>query len=116
MRRILTFLLLACAGVASAEPGYTSVSSTQTATTTTLSNVVTTLCFENSTASANTAYFRLFTTAETPAAATTASIPLVVGASKCFTHSTRTETGTGYIGYSIVNDTAQIATVGVTRK
>jgi hypothetical protein len=116
MRRILTFLLLACAGVASAEPGYTTVSSTSTATTTTLSNVVTTLCFKNSSSSANEAYVRVFTTAETPAAATTASILINAGESICLTHNTRTETGTGYIGYSIVCDTAETATVGVIRK
>lgn len=115
MRKCLLFLLLAALPVC-AEPGYTSVSSTQTVTTTTLSNVVTTLCFKNSSASANEAYLRLFTTSETPAAATTSSILLNVGESICFTHSTRTETGTGYIGYSLICDTGETATVGVIRK
>lgn len=97
--------------------GNNSISVTSTATTTTLANVATTVCFISASASANKYFARLFVTGETPAAATSSS-PIYVDAGKsvCLTHNPRTESGSGYIGYSVITAAAETATARVISK
>lgn len=113
MRKLRPFLLLALvAPLLLAEVGGTnSISVTSVATTTTLSRTVATICISSDSASANELYARVFNSTETPAAATTSSpIVLTAGQSICLTHNTRTQPGTGWVGYSIVCDAGETAT------
>lgn len=123
MRKLCNLLLATLALVAvgtyvGAEPaGNTAISVTSTATTTTLANTVSTVCFSSLSTSANKYYARLFTNVETPAAATTSSpIYVIPGGSVCFTHNPRSESGGGYIGYSVITAAAETATAQVLTK
>ena len=112
--RILGTVLLGLALVVSggAENLFTEVSVTDTAATTTLSNVQAEVMLCNY--GANTAYFRLFSDADTVSAATTSYTKLPVGSPTCmsFQHG-RTQTGMGWKAVSLVCDTGETATVHV---
>lgn len=118
MRRLL-FILLGAAVVLSpvwvtGETGFTNVSVTATSGTTTFTTAQSTvmLCSYG----ANDAFFRLFTTEDTAAAATTAQTKLVAGSAtdpKCmsFTHNPRTQKGLGWGAVSLICAAAETATV-----
>jgi len=61
-------------------------------------------------------YFRLFTTADTAAAATTSYRSLPAGAAITFGWDSRYETGIGYGAISIICDTGETATVEISSK
>ena len=119
MKRSTLALLLALTVVAWpvwAETGFTAVSVTDTSATTTFSLAQSSvmLCHYG----ADDAYFRLFTTEDTAAAATTAHTLLVAGtptAPSCvsFGHNSRTQGGLGWGAVALVADTGETATVHV---
>ena len=121
MRRIAILAACACALIlalclpfAGAEVDYDAVSATDTSATTTFPFVRSTVSLYNQ--GADEVYFRLFTTADTPAAATTSFRSLPAGASITFTHNAQTESGSGYLAVAIVCDAAETATVEVSSK
>ena len=117
MRRLLLILavcVLATTAFVSAEVDYDSVSATDTSGTTTYPNVRTTVSLYNQ--GADEVYFRLFTTEDTAADATTSFRSLHAGASITFTHNSQSETGSGYLAVAIVCDTGETATVEISSK
>jgi hypothetical protein len=116
MRRPL-LILAACvlaAGLVSAELDYDSVSATDTSTTVTFPTFRTSVNLYNQ--GADEVYFRLFTTEDTAAAATTSYRSLPAGASITFSHNATSEGGLGYLAVAIVCDTGETATVEVSSK
>lgn len=116
-RAIIALLLLVGAGLAFAEV-YTSgpLSVTATSQTVTFASRRTSVTVINNSTSANELYFRLFTNADTPAAATTSYVELKPGESIGFTFSPVTEAGSGYTAIALVCDTAETATARVVSK
>jgi len=96
--------------------GGTSLSVTQTSQTITFASTHGSVTIINDSASANEIYFRLFTTADTVAAATTAGVRLEPGESLSFSFSSFSEPGTGYSAASIVCATGETATARVVSK
>ena len=96
--------------------GGTSVSVTSTSQTVTFAATRGSVTVINDSTSANELYFRLFTTADTPAAATTAGVRLQPGESLSFSFSSFSESGMGYSAISLVCDTAETATARVVQK
>ena len=117
MRRLLLILavcVLATTAFVSAEVDYDSVSATDTAGTTTFPYYRSTVSLYNQ--GTDEVYFRLFTTEDTVAAATTSFRSLPAGASITFTHNGQSETGLGYLAVSIICAAAETATVEISSK
>jgi hypothetical protein len=119
MRRLavlLAVLAIAC-GLAYAEPTYTAVSATQAVTNTTLPEGTKTVLIVND--GANEIYYRLFTSGETSANATTASAQLKSGESISFTFtpgSTKEVSQAYYKTLSIICAAGETATVRIVSK
>jgi hypothetical protein len=96
--------------------GGTSISVTSTSQTVTFTSLRGAVTVINDASSANEIYFRLFTAADTPAAATTAGVRLQPGESLSFAFSGFSELGGGYLAVSLVCDTAETATARVVSK
>lgn len=100
--------------------GSVGISVTSTSATTTFTVRVSTVCLINCAtagptgcSSANKLFARIFTTTETPAAATTSSpIRLEPGESVCLSHPTsRSQSGSGWLAVSYVTAAAETATL-----
>jgi len=114
---LILAVLLSAALVAApvmAEVYFNQVSATQANDTTTFTTARMTVNIYNQ--GSNEIYLRLFTTADTAAAATTSYRVLPTGHSITFNWDSRTETGRGYIALSIICATGETATVEVSSK
>ena len=118
MRRRLTMLVavLLVAGLAWAEPVYQSISASQTVGSTILTAGTQEVLIISD--GANTCYFRLFTDADTVAAATTSYLPIKSGESLSFTHrrhynTTNSRWSTYFKTISAICGTGETATLRV---
>lgn len=112
----LLLALVLVALPAATETGFTAVSATDTSATTTFTTAKTSVLLCNY--GADEVYFRLFTAADTAAAATTANAELIAGTATApvcmsFTHTPKTQTGLGWGAVALICDTGETATVHV---
>lgn len=114
IRRLAALLIaLLIAGALHAEVLFVSISATGTSSTTTFSRVSRGALVCNSSASANVAHIRLFSDGDTPAAATTSSSPIAIGACKSFDYDTYGQGGRGWKYLSVIAAASGTATVQV---
>jgi hypothetical protein len=115
---VLLALALACPVVGEITGDTSEAITDAAATTVTFSSAKTSVLLINNSESTNEVYGRIYWCGETLTAATVAAakIRLEPGESVSYSFNSRTETGIGYCGFSVITDTGDTATIRYTAK